>query len=92
MESPDELDVIIIGAGFAGELDNSTSPRIVRYKLKPIYIYAGICAAVKLRQRFPIATFEVLEKNDLVGGTWAKNIYPGLSCDIPSQVCVTHLP
>ncbi|KAL1958499.1 hypothetical protein VTO42DRAFT_4363 [Malbranchea cinnamomea] len=46
----------------------------------------GISVAVNLRQRYPHATFAVFEQNHLVGGTWAKNTYPGLRCDIPSQL------
>ncbi|AEO58167.1 hypothetical protein MYCTH_2127197 [Thermothelomyces thermophilus ATCC 42464] len=34
----------------------------------------------------PTATVSVFEKTDAVGGTWAKNTYPRLSCDIPSQL------
>ncbi|KAL3492494.1 hypothetical protein BJX62DRAFT_236093 [Aspergillus germanicus] len=46
----------------------------------------GICAAVKLREHYPHATLGVFEKNARIGGTWAKNTYPGLRCDIPSQL------
>ncbi|SPO04114.1 related to putative monooxygenase [Cephalotrichum gorgonifer] len=63
MDSIKELDVIIIGAGFA-----------------------GICALIKMRKKFPKANIAVFEKGDNVGGTWAKNTYPALSCDIPSQL------
>jgi cation diffusion facilitator CzcD-associated flavoprotein CzcO len=45
----------------------------------------GICAAVKLKQA-GIEDFVVLEKSHRPGGTWAKNRYPGLSCDVPSLV------
>ena len=41
----------------------------------------GITAAVKLREAGHSVT--VLEKNDLVGGTWAQNTYPGCACDVP---------
>ncbi|KAL2836849.1 hypothetical protein BJX68DRAFT_274327 [Aspergillus pseudodeflectus] len=44
----------------------------------------GICAAVNLQKQYPHATFGVFEKHHRIGGTWAKNIYPGLRCDIPS--------
>lgn len=30
--------------------------------------------------------FEILEKGDDVGGVWHWNHYPGLSCDVPSQI------
>ncbi|KAL2802996.1 hypothetical protein BJX63DRAFT_437366 [Aspergillus granulosus] len=46
----------------------------------------GICAAVNLQKRYPHATFSVFEKHYRIGGTWAKNTYPGLRCDIPSEL------
>ncbi|KAK2591269.1 hypothetical protein QQS21_011050 [Conoideocrella luteorostrata] len=63
MDAREELDLIIIGAGFS-----------------------GICALIKTLQKLPDAKVAVFEKADSVGGTWAKNTYPGLSCDIPSQL------
>ena len=45
----------------------------------------GICTAVKLKQA-GIEDFVLLEKSHRPGGTWAKNRYPGLSCDVPSLV------
>ena len=44
----------------------------------------GICAAHRLKQ----AGFDdvvIVEKNDGVGGTWWRNRYPGLACDVPSH-------
>jgi cation diffusion facilitator CzcD-associated flavoprotein CzcO len=29
---------------------------------------------------------EIFDKANEIGGTWSKNTYPNLSCDIPSQV------
>jgi cation diffusion facilitator CzcD-associated flavoprotein CzcO len=46
---------------------------------------AGILAAIKLRA----AGFEhvtIYEKADRLGGTWRENVYPGLSCDVPSHL------
>ena len=43
----------------------------------------GICTAVKLKQA-GIEDFVMLEKSHRPGGTWARNRYPGLSCDVPS--------
>ncbi|KAK0743465.1 hypothetical protein B0T18DRAFT_490189 [Schizothecium vesticola] len=60
MDSPGNLDIIIVGA--------------------------GICALARARQKLPKATVAVFEKEESVGGTWTKNTYPGLSCDIPSQL------
>jgi cation diffusion facilitator CzcD-associated flavoprotein CzcO len=45
--------------------------------------FAGLCAAIKLRE----AGFDdvlVLEKADDVGGTWRENTYPGAACDVMS--------
>lgn len=81
MESPDTLGIIIVGAG----LSSVQSLRIItRNKLTEVY--SGICAAVRLRSAFPDASISLFESGDSVGGTWAKNTYTGLSCDIPSQV------
>lgn len=55
--------------------------------MNPAHITIGICALIRARQRLPKATVAVFEKGESVGGTWAKNTYPGLSCDIPSLVC-----
>jgi cyclohexanone monooxygenase len=43
----------------------------------------GICTAVKLKQA-GIEDFVLLEKSHRPGGTWSRNRYPGLSCDVPS--------
>lgn len=81
MDSPHNLDIIIVGAGLSGT--TSTPPSAVN----PAHITIGICALIRARQKLPRATVAVFEKGESVGGTWAKNTYPGLSCDIPSQVC-----
>ncbi len=44
----------------------------------------GITAAVQLRKA-GIDDFVVLEKADGIGGTWRRNRYPGLACDIASH-------
>jgi hypothetical protein len=46
----------------------------------------GICALIRAQKKLPNAKVAVFEKGNHVGGTWAKNTYPGLSCDIHSQV------
>ena len=43
----------------------------------------AIATAVKLKQA-GIEDFVMLEKSHRPGGTWARNRYPGLSCDVPS--------
>jgi cation diffusion facilitator CzcD-associated flavoprotein CzcO len=45
----------------------------------------GICAAIKLLEA-GIEDFVVLEKSGRAGGTWSRNRYPGLSCDVPSML------
>ncbi len=46
---------------------------------------AGLLSAIKLTEA-GITDFAVYEKTDHVGGTWSENTYPGLSCDVPSQL------
>lgn len=46
---------------------------------------SGICAGVTLK-RAGVDEFVILTKESEFGGTWQKNIYPGVACDIPSQL------
>ena len=46
---------------------------------------AGIATAVTL-QREGFHDFTILEKGADVGGVWHWNRYPGLTCDVPSQL------
>ena len=46
---------------------------------------AGIATAVTL-QRAGFRDFTILEKGEDVGGVWQWNRYPGLICDVPSQL------
>jgi len=46
---------------------------------------AGIATAVTL-QRAGFRDFTILEKGADVGGVWYWNRYPGLTCDVPSQL------
>jgi cation diffusion facilitator CzcD-associated flavoprotein CzcO len=46
---------------------------------------AGIATAVTL-QRAGFHDFTILEKGADVGGVWHWNHYPGLTCDVPSQL------
>jgi cation diffusion facilitator CzcD-associated flavoprotein CzcO len=46
---------------------------------------AGIATAVTL-QREGFDDFTILEKGTDVGGVWHWNRYPGLTCDVPSQL------
>lgn len=45
----------------------------------------GICAAILLRER-GIEDVVVLERSAGIGGTWYNNRYPGLACDVPSDL------
>ncbi|OAL47737.1 FAD/NAD(P)-binding domain-containing protein [Pyrenochaeta sp. DS3sAY3a] len=46
---------------------------------------SGIGTAVQLIRRFGTRNFEIIEKNDDIGGTWSLNTYPGCGCDVPSH-------
>ena len=77
------LDVIIIGAGLSGKQING----IIFYKGPYSLTYhAGICAGIELKSKFENVTFGIFDREDDIRGTWSKNTYPNLSCDIPSQV------
>jgi cyclohexanone monooxygenase len=45
----------------------------------------GVCAAIMLRQR-GITDVVVLERSGGIGGTWYNNRYPGLACDVPTDL------
>lgn len=47
--------------------------------------FGGIGMAIALKQA-GIEDFAVLERAGDLGGTWRDNSYPGLTCDIPSQL------
>jgi cation diffusion facilitator CzcD-associated flavoprotein CzcO len=47
--------------------------------------FAGVCAAIKLREA-AVGDVVVLERAGALGGTWRDNAYPGAACDVPSQL------
>jgi len=47
--------------------------------------FGGIGMAIALK-RAGLEDFVVLDRADDLGGTWRDNSYPGLTCDIPSQL------
>lgn len=46
---------------------------------------SGICLGVTLKAA-GFDNFTIYEKADSVGGTWRDNVYPGLTCDVPSYL------
>src|SRR5580704_3821741 len=47
--------------------------------------FAGVLSAIKLAE----AGYDdvvVFEKAERLGGTWRENTYPGVACDVPSQL------
>ncbi|KAH8891629.1 hypothetical protein GQ53DRAFT_648753 [Thozetella sp. PMI_491] len=81
MEIAPELDLVIIGAGFSGDLD----PHLL-FDARHANASTGICALIRAKQEPPNARIALFEREKNMGGTWAKNTYPGLACDIPSQL------
>jgi len=47
--------------------------------------FGGICSAIKLKEA-GIDNFVMLEKDEVFGGTWRVNHYPGAACDVPSHL------
>ena len=47
--------------------------------------FAGLGAAIGLKKSGR-HDFVILERGNDVGGTWRDNTYPGVACDVPSQV------
>jgi cation diffusion facilitator CzcD-associated flavoprotein CzcO len=47
--------------------------------------FGGIGMAIALKQA-GVDDFVVLDQADDLGGTWRDNSYPGLTCDVPSQL------
>lgn len=47
--------------------------------------FAGLCAAIKLKQQGE-NNFVILERNSQLGGTWYDNRYPGAACDVESHL------
>ena len=53
---------------------------------------SGVAMAIELRRR-GIDDFVVYDRFPDVGGTWYRNTYPGLHCDIPSHMyCYSFEP
>ncbi|KAH8653100.1 hypothetical protein BGZ60DRAFT_387004 [Tricladium varicosporioides] len=46
---------------------------------------SGVGMGVQLKRLLNHENFEIYDKLDDIGGTWAQNKYPNLSCDVPSE-------
>lgn len=46
---------------------------------------SGLSAAIKLKEQGVTDTL-ILDRASRIGGTWAMNDYPGLRCDVPSEL------
>jgi len=46
---------------------------------------SGILSGIKLREA-GYDDFTIYEKADRLGGTWRENTYPGIACDVPSNL------
>lgn len=46
---------------------------------------SGLSACIKLQER-GIRDVLILDRAERIGGTWAMNDYPGLHCDVPSEL------
>lgn len=54
--------------------------------------FGGIGLAIKLKAA-DINDFAIFERIDDIGGTWARNTYPGAACDVPSTLyCYSFEP
>ncbi|KAI0275484.1 hypothetical protein BC834DRAFT_52657 [Gloeopeniophorella convolvens] len=47
--------------------------------------FSGIIAAIRITGRVSHLDLTIHDKESGIGGTWYKNRYPGLACDIPSH-------
>ena len=56
--------------------------------------FSGLMMAHKFQHRFPemegIVEHTIFEKRADLGGTWLVNTYPGVQCDVPSHIYVSH--
>lgn len=66
-------------------------------KLKVVTIgagFSGLMMAHKFQHRFPemqdFIEHTIFERHNNLGGTWLVNTYPGVQCDVPSHIYVSH--
>jgi cation diffusion facilitator CzcD-associated flavoprotein CzcO len=72
-------------------------PAYTPRKLRVVTIgagYSGLTMAHKIQHQFPdlqdFIDHTIFEANNGVGGTWKVNTYPGVQCDVPSHIYVSH--
>ena len=71
----------------ARQIDFSSVPESKRAGFKVLIIGAGMSGiSVAINLKRVGVPFEIIDKNDDVGGTWHQNVYPGVRVDIPSRV------
>src|SRR5215831_2890759 len=84
--APEYLPLIRDQMGInAGERTRSTVTAEKANNFRVVIVGAGvsgICVAIKLQQAG--IAYDILEKNDDVGGTWFENRYPGCAVDTPN--------
>jgi hypothetical protein len=56
--------------------------------------FSGLLIAHKLQHRFAemqeYVSHSIYEQRSDIGGTWLVNTYPGVQCDVPSHIYVSH--
>ena len=56
--------------------------------------FSGLIIAHKFQHRFPelqeFIDHKIFEARGDIGGTWLVNTYPGVQCDVPSHIYVSH--
>lgn len=56
--------------------------------------FSGLLIAHKFQHRFPelqeFVNHTIFESRSDIGGTWLVNTYPGVQCDVPSHIYVSH--
>ncbi|EAS33138.3 flavin-binding monooxygenase [Coccidioides immitis RS] len=93
-----QSELKMVSNGFSGATSTATDdwtidPELFAFtprRLRVVCIgagFAGLTLAYKLKHERPLdfVDFTIYERNSEVGGTWLKNVYPGVGCDIPSH-------
>lgn len=70
------------------DLEVPDDPQCLPQKLRIIHVgmgASGLLAAHKARKFLTDYELVCYEKNEVIGGTWYENRYPGCACDIPAH-------